>query len=103
LNVHEAVCRGVPALVSAGAGIAELYPAELSAMLLPDAEDAEDLAARLLRWRAEREEWKERFAPFAARLRGRAWGDAAAEFVRAVEGERRGAGLAGEALASCPA
>lgn len=103
LNVHEAVCRGLPALVSARAGIAELYPAELSAMLLPDAEDAADLAARLLGWRAGREEWRGRFAPFAARLRGRAWDDAAAEFVRAVEGDRRGADMAGEALASCPA
>ncbi|HEX7174428.1 MAG TPA: glycosyltransferase [Pyrinomonadaceae bacterium] len=103
LNVHEAVCRGVPAMVSAGAGVAELYPAELSEMLLPDAEDAADLAARLLRWRAETEEWKSRFAPFAARLRRRAWGDAAAEFVRVAEGDVHSAGAAGEALASCPA
>jgi hypothetical protein len=90
-------------MVSAGAGVAELYPAELSKMLLPDAEDAADLAARLLRWRGETEEWKTRFAPFAARLRGRGWGDAAAEFVRVAEGDARGAGVAGEALASCPA
>ena len=52
LNVHEAVCRGVPALVSRQAGVAERYPDALSEMLLPDPEDAADLAARLLRWRS---------------------------------------------------
>ena len=30
LGVHEAICRGLPAIVSAGAGIAELYPADAS-------------------------------------------------------------------------
>jgi glycosyltransferase involved in cell wall biosynthesis len=28
-GVHEAVCRGLPAIVSASAGIAERYPADL--------------------------------------------------------------------------
>lgn len=93
LNAHEAICRGVPALVSAAAGVAEVYPPELSAMLLPRPADAGDLARRLLRWRDEIEEWKRRFAPLAARLRARTWADMAAEFVAVVEG-RRGPGAA---------
>jgi glycosyltransferase involved in cell wall biosynthesis len=87
LNVHEAVCRGVPALVSRGAGVAERYPASLSEMLLPDPEDAADLAARLQRWRRSSESWKEAFAPFAAALSRRTWADVAADFVALVEGE----------------
>ena len=54
LAAHEAICCGLPALVSARAGVAERYPAELSDLLLPDAEDADDLAARLERWYANR-------------------------------------------------
>jgi glycosyltransferase involved in cell wall biosynthesis len=87
LNVQEAVCRGVPALVSRTAGVAELYPADLSEMLLSDPTDAADLAARLLRWRGEIDLWKRRFAPFAARLRRHTWAEMAAEIVRIVEGK----------------
>lgn len=95
LNVHEAVCRGVPALVSRGAGVAERYPASLSEMLLPDPEDAADLAARLRTWRGSVEGWREAFAPLAARLSRRGWGDVAAEFVALAEGE------GGRALGEC--
>jgi len=87
LNVHEAVCRGVPALVSRQAGVAERYPAALNEMLLPDPEDAADLAARLRRWRASIETWKEAFAPLAAGLNRRSWADVAADFVALAEGE----------------
>ena len=37
--------------VSADAGVAERYPPDLADLLLPDPEDAADLAARLERWR----------------------------------------------------
>lgn len=87
LNVHEAVCRGVPALVSRGAGVAERYPASLSEMLLPDPEDAADLAARLRAWRGSVAGWREAFAPLAARLSRRGWADVAADFVALAEGE----------------
>jgi glycosyltransferase involved in cell wall biosynthesis len=81
LNVHEAVCRGVPALVSGRAGVAERYPPELREMVLPDPEDSADLAARLRRWAAAREDWKARFRPLGERMRGRGWPDMAAEIV----------------------
>lgn len=102
LNVHEAISRGVPAMVSACAGVAELYPAELSEMILPDAEDAADLVARLLRWRAHVEEWKTRFAPLSAKLRGRSWDAMAADIVSLAEAESRTPEMAAE-YASCTA
>ena len=33
LAVHEALCRGLPALVSATAGVAERYPEDLGQLL----------------------------------------------------------------------
>ena len=47
LAVHEALCRGVPVLVSAAAGIAERYPPDLSALLLTQPDDASVLADHL--------------------------------------------------------
>ena len=102
LNVREAVSRGTPALVSGRAGVAEHYTPELREMVLPDPEDAADLAARLLRWRSDIEGWKGRFAPLSARLRGRTWEDMAAEFVSLVEGEA-GAPAAGQEAHACTA
>ena len=87
LNVHEAVCRGVPVLVSRRAGVAERFPEDLSEMLLHDPEDAIDLATRLLLWRGSMQQWRDRFEPFAAQLRRRTWADVAADIVALAEGE----------------
>lgn len=87
LNAHEAISRGVPALVSASAGIAERFTPSLREMLLPDAEDATDLATRLLRWRFDVDGWKTLFAPLASKLRRRTWDDMAADIVALVEGK----------------
>ena len=43
LNVHEALCCGLPALVSRSAGVAERYPAGLADLLIPDPDDPADL------------------------------------------------------------
>lgn len=88
LNVQEAICRGVPAMVSASAGVAEQYDAGFAPLLLPDPEDANDLVERLLAWRSRKEEWRTRFEPFGDRLRSRGWRDTAADFVSIVEKER---------------
>jgi glycosyltransferase involved in cell wall biosynthesis len=89
LNVQEAICRGVPAMVSASAGVAEQYDAGFESLLLPDPEDAGGLVERLLAWRSKREEWRLRFQPFGDRLRSRSWRDTAADIVSIVEKERR--------------
>jgi glycosyltransferase involved in cell wall biosynthesis len=85
LNVQEAICRGIPAMVTASAGVAEQYDASFAPLLLPDPEDAPDLAERLLAWRANREQWRARFVPFGEKLRGRSWRDTAADFVSIVD------------------
>jgi glycosyltransferase involved in cell wall biosynthesis len=86
LNVQEALCRGVPALVSACAGVAERYPAELAALLLPDPEDAGDLAGRLWRWRQDVEGWRRRIEPLAESLRAYSWERMARRIVELAEG-----------------
>jgi glycosyltransferase involved in cell wall biosynthesis len=64
LNVHEAICRGVPAIVTASSGVAERYPTALADMLLPDPENADDLAERMLAWSTNIMVVTERFEPF---------------------------------------
>jgi glycosyltransferase involved in cell wall biosynthesis len=81
LNVQEAICRGVPAIVSAEAGVAERYGPALAPLLLPDPEDVADLVGKLLRWRSERELWSARFEQLAEELRGYSWRDMARRLV----------------------
>ena len=88
LNVQEAICRGVPAMVSASAGVAEQYEPVFAPLLLPDPEDARDLVERLLAWRRNQEQWRARCRPFGDRLRSRSWRDTAADFVSIVEKTR---------------
>ncbi len=88
LNVHEALCRGVPAIVSVTAGISERYPAELSRLILRDPASVDELVERLLGWRPAMSAWKESIKPLAAELRARSWHDMAREFVAVVEDVR---------------
>jgi len=80
LAVHEALCRGLPALVSATAGVAERYPEDLGHLLLQNPESVTELIARLSAWR-EDEGLTERVAEFASRLRSRTWDHMAREIV----------------------
>jgi glycosyltransferase involved in cell wall biosynthesis len=77
LNVQEAICRGVPAIVSASAGVAERYGPEFAPLLLPDPEDVEDLVGRLRQWRSNMPEWEARFERFGDTLRSYGWQDMA--------------------------
>ena len=45
LGVQEALCSGLPALVSASAGVAERYPPALAELLLDDPDDVRGLVA----------------------------------------------------------
>ena len=83
LGVHEALCCGLPALVSADAGVAERYPPELRPLLLADPEDGPALIETLRAWRAEPEAWATRAARCGEVLRARGWDQVSAE-VRAV-------------------
>jgi glycosyltransferase involved in cell wall biosynthesis len=85
LNVHEAICRGVPAIVSAQAGVADLFPPKLRELLLRDPEDISELTDRLLRWYASPQLWKQEFAVLGSRLRSYRWQDMARRIVETVE------------------
>jgi glycosyltransferase involved in cell wall biosynthesis len=89
LNVQEAIGRGVPAIVSAVAGVAEEYPPKLSDAILSDPDEPAELAAKLRAWHADREGWRERFRPLSERLRSRTWDDMAREIVAFAECTRK--------------
>ena len=87
LGVHEALCRGVPALVSADAGVAERYPPELADLLIQNPESVRELAGRLLAWRERRDSVRCVLRPFADRLRARSWDDMATDIVAAMRSD----------------
>ena len=85
LSVHEALCRGLPALVSASAGVAEQYPPALAELLIADADDAGELTERLAGWRRGMARFRELVAPVSARLRARTWDAMAGDIVEIIE------------------
>jgi glycosyltransferase involved in cell wall biosynthesis len=88
LGVHEAICCGIPAIVSRSAGVAERYPSDLAGdLLLDNPSDVDELVRRLRAWRADVEGWKQRVRPFSDQLRSRSWDDMAAEIVAIAEAD----------------
>jgi glycosyltransferase involved in cell wall biosynthesis len=85
LAVQEALCCGIPAVVSRSAGVAERIPAPLDALLLADPDDAEELARRLLAWRREMESHRAAALELSAALRAWTWDEMAARIVDIVE------------------
>jgi glycosyltransferase involved in cell wall biosynthesis len=98
LNVQEALCCGVPAIVSASAGVAERYSSELSPLLLPDPEDACDLATRMLRWRQDMAGWRMRLNPTMQTLRSYSWNDMASRIVNLVESSKEPSAISSRAI-----
>lgn len=85
LAVHEALCCGVPAVVSRSSGVAERLPDAFRELLLHDVESASELSARLRTWRAGRTEFRQRALAFSSLLRRRTWDDMSREIVEMVE------------------
>ncbi|MDR3638944.1 MAG: glycosyltransferase family 4 protein [Isosphaeraceae bacterium] len=81
LSTQEALCCGLPAFVTDTAGIAERYPSALHPLLIPDPNDAPDLAARLLAWRADTPRFAPAVATLSAQLRAHTWDRMAEEFA----------------------
>ncbi|MEH2364427.1 glycosyltransferase family 4 protein [Nostoc sp.] len=77
LGVHEALCCGLPAIVSADAGVAERYPPQLEDLLLPNPEDAVDLVARLQKWHKNKKYYSNLVSDVAEELRSYSWDDMA--------------------------
>jgi glycosyltransferase involved in cell wall biosynthesis len=86
MGVHEALCSGLPAIVSAASGVSERYPADLAELILADPEDAGELAARLRHWRANPESLALCVRPLADELRSRTWAEMARELRDTVLG-----------------
>ena len=88
LNVQEALCCGIPAMVSVRAGIAERYPDDCRNLLIRDPESADEVEAHLLAWYASRGRWKDSFLRFGNELRTYGWSTMAARIVDAVNASR---------------
>jgi glycosyltransferase involved in cell wall biosynthesis len=85
LGVHEALCRGIPALVSADAGVAERYPPDLQSLLIPDPDNPSDLADRMRHWRGHLENIRRQVSPLSDSLRLHTWDDMAKRIVQTVQ------------------
>ncbi len=84
LGVHEAICSGVPTIVSAFSGVAERYPENCRDLQLHDLTSHAPLCEKLLGWRRDMENWRSRFVPFSESMRCRTWQTMAEDFVEAV-------------------
>jgi glycosyltransferase involved in cell wall biosynthesis len=84
VGVLEAIAKSLPAIVSASAGVAELYPPELRHLLLGDPESAAELADKLTTWRSRRDEAAAAMRPFSERVRARDWDVMCAEMVALI-------------------
>jgi len=84
MGAQEALCRGLPVIVSAAAGVSEHYPADLADLVLTDPDNPGELADRLRHWRANLDDFVGRIRPLADELRSHTWADMARDFVAAV-------------------
>jgi glycosyltransferase involved in cell wall biosynthesis len=80
LGVQEALCTGLPAIVSASAGVAERYPPALVELLLDDPDNAGALEASLRNWRRHHERLRNAARELSLQLRQRTWQVMAEEF-----------------------
>jgi len=84
LGVHEAICRGVPAIVSRDAGVAERLSCNLQPLTLQALTRAH-VIDRFRTWRDDVPGWSARARELGATLRLRAWDDMAVEMAGIVE------------------
>jgi glycosyltransferase involved in cell wall biosynthesis len=85
LGVHEALCSGLPAVVSRSSGVVERYPDALRDLLLDDPEDALALVALLRTWRGRPDYYREATVTVADRLRGYTWDHMAERIVELMD------------------
>jgi len=79
LGVLEALCIGLPAIVSADAGVAERYPHQLQGLLLQDPNSVSELVARLDGWRERAADLRRVTLQLSVNLRERTWETMATE------------------------
>jgi glycosyltransferase involved in cell wall biosynthesis len=82
LGVQEAICCGLPAIVSASAGIAERYPYSLKELLLNNHEEPKALIHSLWLWRHNKAQFNYLVQSFTQTLRSHTWDDMAAQIFQ---------------------
>jgi glycosyltransferase involved in cell wall biosynthesis len=86
LGVHEAICSGIPAIVTRNSGIAERYPSNLDNLLINNPEDENELAMRLAEWRKDKDKYRQLVIPFSEELRSYTWDHMANDIVNIIGG-----------------
>ncbi len=86
LGVHEALCTGLPAIVTRDAGVAERYPEGLRPLLLDDPTAVGEVCDRLRAWRQGLERFRASAVPLAATLRAETWDTMSARIAALIEG-----------------
>jgi len=84
LNVHEAIQRGLPAIVSSTAGISERYPEYLNELILKDPENVEELCRKLGQWRSDVSGWKSKLKDFQNTICAYTWKNMSEDMVRVI-------------------
>ena len=85
LAVHEALCCGLPALVSRGAGVAERYPRALGRLLIDDPASANELVRRVPSALELSGEERGELGALGERLRARSWERVAEDLIATIE------------------
>lgn len=85
LGVHEALCTGLPVIVSRTAGVAERLPPSLAALCLDDPGDSTELLGRLEVSCAQLPRLRDQTRAVSDALRARTWDQMAAEIVALAE------------------
>ena len=86
LGVHEALCRGIPAFVSANAGVVERLPLSLRFLVLESLNDPAAYARRIVDTFPLSRASAEALSGFSFELRKRSWRHMAEEIRVTVEG-----------------
>ncbi|RLS24906.1 MAG: glycosyltransferase, partial [Planctomycetota bacterium] len=90
LNVHEALCRNIPVLVSMSAGVAERFPTPPDAdpvdMRFDDGICPDQLALRLEHWRDHQPQYAEKAEQAGSILRQHSWPERMAEWISCDSG-----------------
>lgn len=86
LGVHEALCCGIPAIVTATAGVAERYIQGLADLLLTDANNVSHLIDKLYHWRSHQNYYQQILhTQVIPQLHRETWDHMAKQIVDAVE------------------
>ncbi len=85
LAAHEALCRGVPTIVSAAAGVAERYPSEMSGLLVRTLDDPHQIIDTVLNWRENLQMFRAATAPLSTELLSYTWDRMATDIASHID------------------